>query len=313
MKVFLAGGTGAIGRRLIPQLVAAGHEVAATTRFEEKASMLRSLAVLPVVLDALDADAVTRAVCDFAPDAVMNQLTQLPQRYNPRRLQPWYERTSRLRTTGTQLLLAAARQTGASRFIYQSIAFMYAAVGPRVVDEDAPIALDAPEPFGSAFRATIEGERLALSSDGVTGVVLRYGQLYGPGTYFSGGGDFAHQARRRMLPIVGRGDGVFSFLHVDDAAAAAVSALESGKGVYNIVDDEPVPCREWIPAYCAELGAPPPWRVPGWLVTIAAGRFASQTLQKGRGATNTKAKREMGWSPRHATWRTGFLADRARS
>jgi nucleoside-diphosphate-sugar epimerase len=206
-------------------------------------------------------------------------------------------------------LLGASREVGAKRFIYQSIAFMYAAVGPPVVDEDAPIALDAPEPFGSAFRATIEGERLALSSDGVTCVVLRYGQLYGPGTYFSGGGDFARQARQRMLPIVGRGDGVFSFLHVDDAASAAVCALERGNGVYNIVDDEPVPCREWIPAYCTELGAPPPWHVPGWLVAIAAGRFASETLQKGRGATNAKAKREMGWSPRYATWRNGFLSD----
>ena len=308
MKVFLAGGTGAIGRRLIPQLVAAGHEVAATTRFDEKASLLRFLGARPLVLDALDADAVTRAVGDFAPDAVMNQLTQLPQRYNPRKLQPWYERTSRLRTTGTQLLLGAAREIGAKRFIYQSIAFMYAAVGPPVVDEEAPIALDAPEPFSSMFRATIEGERLALSSDGVTGVVLRYGQLYGPGTYFSGSGDFARQAKQRMLPIVGRGGGVFSFLHVDDAASAALCALEHGAGVYNIVDDEPVSCREWIPAFCAELGAPSPWRVPGWLVTIAAGRFASETLQKGRGATNAKAKRELGWSPLHPTWRTGFLA-----
>jgi len=309
MKVFLAGGTGAIGRRLIPQLVAAGHEVAATTRFDERGSMLRSLGARPQVLDALDADAVTRAVCDFAPDAVVNQLTQLPQRYNPRKLQPWYERTSRLRTTGTQLLLGAAREIGATRFIYQSIAFMYEAVGPPVVDEEAPIALDAPEPFSSMFRATIEGERLALSSDGVTGVVLRYGQLYGPGTYFSRSGDFARQARQRMLPIVGRGEGVFSFVHVDDAASAAVCALEQGAGVYNIVDDEPVPCREWTPAFCAELGAPPPWRVPGWLVAIAAGRFASETLQNSRGATNAKAKREMGWSPRHPTWRTGFLAD----
>jgi 2-alkyl-3-oxoalkanoate reductase len=305
----LAGGTGAIGRRLIPQLVAAGHKVAATTRFDERASLLNSLGARPMVLDALDADAVTKAVAEFAPEAVMNQLTQLPQRYNPRKLQPWYERTSRLRTTGTQILLAAAREIGAKRFIYQSVAFMYAAVGPPAVDEEAPIALDAPEPFGSAFRATIEGERLALSADGVTGVVLRYGQLYGPGTYFSGGGDFARQARLRMLPIVGGGDGVFSFLHVDDAASAAVCALESGQGIYNIVDDEPVPCREWIPVYCAELSAPRPWHVPGWLVTIAAGRFASETLQKGRGATNAKAKREMGWSPRHTSWRTGFLAD----
>jgi 2-alkyl-3-oxoalkanoate reductase len=307
VKVFLAGGSGVIGRRLVPQLVAAGHQVAATTRLDAKAAILQSLGASPVVVDALDEPALRRAVIDFRPDAVMNQLTDLPQRYNPRRLGPYYERTSRLRVESTRTLLAAARQAGAQRFIYQSIAFMYATAGPAVLSEDAPLALDAPEPFGAIVRATAEGERLALSADGITGVTLRYGQLYGPGTYFDRDGDFARQARQRMLPIVGGGGGVFSFVHVDDAARAAVVALVQGDGVYNIVDDDPALTREWIPAFCAELGAPKPMHVPGTLVALMAGSFAAATLQEGRGASNAKAKRELGWSPTHPSWRAGFL------
>ena len=191
--------------------------------------------------------------------------------------------------------------------MFQSIAFMYAATGPAVLAEDAALALNASEPFGSTVRATVEGERLALSADGITGVVLRYGQLYGPGTYFDHDGDFARQARRRMLPIVGSGGGVFSFVHVDDAASAAVVALEHGDGVYNVVDDDPASARDWIPAFCLDIHAPAPIHVPGWLVALLAGSFAAATLQEGRGASNAKAKRELGWAPRHTTWRDGFL------
>jgi 2-alkyl-3-oxoalkanoate reductase len=307
LKVFVAGGTGVIGRRLLPRLVTAGHEVAATTRFEEKAALLKSLGARPVVLDALDGEAVSRALREFGPEAMMNQLTDLPQRYNPRKLRPFYKRTARLRVDATRHLLAGAREAGATRFIYQSIAFMYRASGPRVLDEEAPLALDAPEPFGSAFRATTEGERLAMTAEGTAGVVLRYGQLYGPATYFDTSGDFARQARLRMLPVVGTGAGVFSFVHVDDAASAAVCALERGGGVYNIVDDDPAAAEEWIPAFCADVGAPAPMRVPGWLARILAGRFAAGTLQEARGASNAKAKSELGWKPGHATWRDGFL------
>jgi nucleoside-diphosphate-sugar epimerase len=307
MKVFLAGGSGVIGRRLIPQLVAAGHQVAATTRSAAKAAMLQSLGASPVVVDALDAPALSKAVTDFRPEAVMNQLTDLPQRYNPRKLGPFYERTSRLRVEATRTLLVASREAGARRFVFQSIAFMYAATGPAVLAEDAALALNASEPFGSTVRATVEGERLALSAEGITGVVLRYGQLYGPGTYFDHDGDFARQARRRMLPIVGSGGGGFSFVHVDDAASAAVVALEHGDGVYNVVDDDPASARDWIPAFCLDIHAPAPIHVPGWLVALLAGGFAAATLQEGRGASNAKAKRELGWAPRHTTWRDGFL------
>jgi 2-alkyl-3-oxoalkanoate reductase len=309
VKVFVAGGTGAIGRRLLPQLVSAGHEVAATTRFEEKAALLKSLGAQPVVLDALDGDSVVSAMREFQPQVVMNQLTDLPQRYNPRKLGPYYERTSRLRVDATRHLLAGARAAGAARFVYQSIAFMYRATGPLVLDEEAPLAIQAPEPFGSAVRATVQGERLATAAEGLTGVVLRYGQLYGPGTYFDNSGDFARQARLRMVPIVGTGTGVFSFIHVDDAASAAICALVRGSGVYNIVDNSPAPAREWIPAFCADVGAPAPMRVPAWLATLLAGGFAVATLTVARGASNAKAKRELGWTPAHPTWRAGFLAD----
>ena len=307
MKVFLAGGSGVIGRRLIPQLVAAGHQVAATTRSADRAAMLQSLGASPVVVDALDTPALTKAVIEFRPDAVMNQLTDLPPRYDPRKIGPFYERTSRLRVDATHTLLAAATQVGARRFVYQSMAFMYEATGPMVVSEDATLAMDAPEPFGSIVRATAEGEQLAVSADGITGVVLRYGQLYGPGSYFDRDGDFARQARQRMLPIVGNGRGVFSFLHVDDASNAAVVALTRGDGVFNIVDDEPAAARDWIPAFCRDIGAPAPIHVPGLVVELMAGRFAAATMREGRGASNRKAKRELGWTPRHPTWRDGFV------
>lgn len=308
MRIFVAGGSGVIGRALVPRLIAAGHTVAATTRLSEKVELIESMGATPVVLDALDEEAVIGAVESFRPDAVMNQMTSLPKRYNPRKLRPWYEATNRLRVDGTRILLAAGTRVGARRFIYQSIAFMYQNVGPQVVEEGAPLAIEAPEPFGGAVRATVEGEHLATTTDGIIGVVLRYGQLYGPGTYFSAGGDFQRQAKARMLPIVGSGGGIFSFLHVTDAATAAIAALERGHGVYNITDDEPAAARDWIPAFCREIGAPPPLHIPAWVVRIVAGSFAVGVLTEGRGASNRRAKREMGWTPSHASWRAGFLA-----
>jgi nucleoside-diphosphate-sugar epimerase len=307
MRVFVAGGSGAIGRALVPRLVAAGHEVAATTRSADKAAMVESLGATPVVVDALDEPALMAAVKAFRPDAVMNQLTSLPQRYNPRRIGPWYALTNRLRVDGTKILLAAAGEVGARRFIQQSIAFAYKNAGPPVLEEDAPLWIDAPEPFGGAVRATAEGERLATTAEGITGVALRYGQLYGPGTYFAAGGDFERQAKSRMLPIVGSGAGIFSFLHITDAAA--IAALDRGAGIYNITDDEPAATRDWIPAFCREVGAPAPMNVPALLARIAAGSVAAGLLTEGRGASNAKAKRELSWSPSHPTWRKGFLAE----
>jgi nucleoside-diphosphate-sugar epimerase len=308
MRVFIAGGSGAIGRALVPRLVAAGHQVAATTRSAAKAPLLESLGATPVVVDALDELAVRAVVKAFRPDALMNQLTSLRRRYNPRRLGPWYKATSQLKVTATRILLSAASDAGAKRFVYQSIAFMYELAGPQLLDEKAPLALDAPEPFGGLVRAIAEGERMATSADGIVGVVLRYGQLYGPGTYFARDGDFARQARARMLPIVGGAGGIVSFLHVEDSATSALAALEVGSGVYNITDDEPASGPEWIPAFCKELGAPKPWSVPAWLVRIAAGDYAARLFTEGRGASNAKAKHELSWFPSRPTWRAGFLA-----
>jgi nucleoside-diphosphate-sugar epimerase len=307
VRVFVAGGTGVIGRQLLPQLVEAGHQVTATTRRVERADLLRSLGATPAVLDALDGQAVAAAVRAARPDVVMNQLTELPASYDLRRWGPWYERTSRLRVEGTRHLLTGARAAGARRFVYQSIAFMYSLDGPPVLDEDAAIALDAPEPFGAAVRAAVEGERLALRAAPIQGVVLRYGALYGPGTHFALDGDVARQARRRRLPIVGRGTGMISFLHVEDAASAAVCALTRGGGVYNVVDDEPALAREWIPAFARAVQAPAPFRLPRLLVRMAAGDMVARRLVEGRGASNERARRELGWGPRHPSWRQGFL------
>jgi nucleoside-diphosphate-sugar epimerase len=308
VRVFVAGGSGAIGRRLLPQLVAAGHEVTATTRRPQNMELLARLGAKPVLCDALDREAVVAAVRASRAEVVMNQLTELPQRYEPRRLGPWYEKTSRLRVQGTRHLLEGARAAGARRFLYQSISFMCRLSGPGVLDEDAPLAVDAPEPFGATVRATLEGERLTLEAEGVEGVVLRYGQLYGPGTYFHSDGHLAQEARRRRLPIVGRGEGVSSFLHVDDSGGAALRALDSGAGVYNVVDDDPAAARDWIPAFCAAIGAPRPLHVPGWLAGLLVGSYVRATLEHGRGASNDKARRELGWRPNFPSWREGFGA-----
>lgn len=308
MRVFLAGGTGVIGRPLIPQLREAGHDVIATTRYRNRVDILHQLGAQPAVLDALDRDAVLRTIVDAKPDAIIHQLTALPPHYSPND-PSFYAMTSQLRAEATRYLLDAARKAGVRRFIFQSICFMYKLVGPDVLDEDAPIADDTAEPFGSAVRKTIEGERLVLGTNGVQGVVLRYGQLYGPGTYFARDGDFARRARRHLLPIVGNGSGVFSFLHVEDAAYAAVCALQHGSGVYNVADDDPAFAREWILVFCEGVGAPKPLHVPLWLAKLGVGSFVAESMAHSRGASNAKAKAELRWAPRHPSWREGFRED----
>ena len=305
MRVFLAGGSGVIGRPLIRQLVAAGHVVVATTQSPAKVALLEQLGATAVVMDAFDGGAVRKAVIDAKPEAVMHQLTALPPKYDPTK-PAFYEKTTRLRGETTEHLVQAARDAGAGRFIFQSICFMHEFKGPMVLDETAPIQVDAPGHVGEATRATLRGEALATATEGLTGVVLRYGQLYGPGTYFSPEGDFGRRARKRMLPIVGDGGGTFSFLHVEDAASAAATALEKGEGVYNIADDEPAPAREWIPVFCEAVGAPRPLRIPLWLARLVAGRTVADGMANFRGSTSEKAKRELGWRPGHPTWRRGF-------
>jgi 2-alkyl-3-oxoalkanoate reductase len=306
MRVFVAGASGAIGRPLLPRLIAAGHEVTGTTRSEQRAEAIRATGAQAAICDALDAEALHAAVTGAAPEVVVHQLTALPHRFDPRDKEV-YAATNRLRSEGTRILLDAARAAGARRMICQSIAFAYAP-GPQaeVKDEDAPLALGAPAPFGDGVRAVDEMERAVVGAEGLEGLVLRYGWFYGPGTYYADDGSMAEDVRRRRFPVLGKGTGLFSFVHVDDAASATVAAVERGApGVYNIVDDDPAPQREWLPVYAEAIGAKKPLRVPVWVARLVVGRIATMAGVQ-PGAANAKAKRELGWEPRWPSWRQGF-------
>jgi len=305
MRVFLAGGTGVIGRRLVPMLLAAGHHVTAMTRTPAKGDALRASGAEAVVADALDAEALRAAVADARPDAVIHQLTSLPQRIDPRRIEHDFALNDRLRTEGTHNLVQAAQAAGAGRILAQSIAFTYAP-GPAgtVHDEQDPLLLDAPGPYQRSAKAIVELERTVLGADGV---VLRYGYFYGPGSAISRRGSMGQDVSRRRLPIVGRGAGVWSFVHVDDAARATVLALtHGGAGPYNVVDDEPAAVSEWLPALARALGAPRPLRVPALIARLAAGSYGVGVMTRAQGASNALAKRELGWTPAHPSWRQGF-------
>jgi nucleoside-diphosphate-sugar epimerase len=307
MRVFVAGASGAIGRPLVPRLVAAGHEVTGTTRSERSAEAIQAAGASAAIVDALDADSLREAVERADPEVIVHELTALPERFNPRK-RDLYDATNRIRRDGTRNLLDAARAAGVRRFVCQSIAFAYApAAEAKVMDEEAPLNLAAPPPFSEGMRVIAEMERAVLDAEGLEGLVLRYGWFYGPGTYYGEGGSMAADVRKRRFPVVGSGSGLFSFIHTDDAAEATVAAVERGApGVYNIVDDEPAALRDWVPAYAEAIGAPPPRRVPVWLARLVAGKMAS-SMNVQPGASNAKAKRELGWEPRWRSWREGFL------
>ena len=305
MKVFVAGASGVIGRPLVARLVAAGHEVTGMTRRQERAEGIRAAGAEAVVCDVYDAEGLEAAVVAAAPEAVVHLLTALPDRYDPK--SDYLAATNRIRIEGTGNLVAAARAAGARRMVAESIAFAYLPRGGWVKDEEAPLAGGAPGRFGRTFGAVAELERQVLEAEGIEGVVLRYGWLYGPGTYYDHGGQQAEEVMRRRLPIVAGGDGTFSFLHVEDAAGATVAALDrAAPGIYNAVDDEPAPMREWVPAYAEALGAKPPRKVPAWLARLVAGKDAVGAATGMRGASNAKIKRELGWQPSHPSWRQGF-------
>jgi nucleoside-diphosphate-sugar epimerase len=307
MRVFVAGATGAIGRRLVPMLVEAGHDVTGMTRSDSKVDALRGAAAEPVVCDALDADAVRDAVAAAAPEVVVHQLTAIPHALNPRRMADDFAATNRLRSEGTRHLADAARSAGARRLVAQGVAFAYAPYGGWMKTEDDELYVDAPAPFDSTFGALHTLETAVLGTDGLEGVVLRYGYFYGPGTSFAADGSIAGEVRARRFPIGGRGTGRWSFIHIDDAARATVAAVEGGPpGAYNVVDDEPAPVSEWLPVYAAALGAPRPRRLPAWLVRLAAGRYAVYGMTQARGASNARARERLGWTPRLASWRQGF-------
>ncbi len=300
MKIFLAGATGAIGKSLVPKLVAGGHEVTGTGTSQAKAAQLEN----GVVLDILDRQATIEAVTAAEPDVVVHQATGLANIGNPRKMAKEFELTNRLRTEGTDHLLEAAGRVGA-RVVAQSFAgWPFAREGGPVKDEEAPLDLDPPTALQPMLDAIKHVEGAVVAADGI---VLRYGGFYGPGTGLGVDGAQTQAVRKRQFPIVGEGNGVWSMIHIDDAAAATVAAIERGEpGLYNVVDDEPAPVHEWLPALAESLGAKPPRRFPTWLVRIVAGQHVVVMLNEIRGASNAKAKRELGWNPAHPTWREGF-------
>jgi 2-alkyl-3-oxoalkanoate reductase len=312
MKVFVAGATGVLGRVLVPQLVARGHEVTGMTRTTSKQDLLRSLGARPVVADALDPDAVAQAVASAEPEVIVHELTALsgpmsmrdarhPERFSGAIM------TNRLRTEGTDHLLAAGRAVGARRFVAQSFgAFRFAGTGGSVQTEAESVD---PDPGQPGLEAMLYLERTVTTIEWGEGLALRYGGFYGPGTGISLAADavMAAPIRKRRFPIVGDGGGVWSLIHIDDAAEATAIAVERGEpGIYNIVDDDPAPVREWLPVLASALGAKPPRRIPRWLGRLAAGEVTTAMMTDARGASNAKAKRELGWQLRYPSWRQGF-------
>jgi nucleoside-diphosphate-sugar epimerase len=307
MRVLVAGAAGAIGRRLVPQLVAAGHDVAATTRSYAKAEELRRLGAEPVVVDGLDVPAVNEAVRDAAPDAIVHQMTALAGKTDLRRFDRWFARTNELRTTGTDILLAAARDAGVGRLVAQSYTgWTNPATGGPVKTELDPLD-PQPLPAQRESLAAIRHVEQAVPAAG--GLVLRYGNFYGPGA----SDELVELVRKRRLPVIGDGAGIWSWIHLDDAAAATVVALERGDpGVYNVTDDEPAPVSEWLPHLAQAVGAKPPLHVPKWLGRAMAGSVASRWMTEARGSSNEKAKRELAWQPAWPSWREGFREGLAR-
>ena len=302
MRVFVAGASGAIGTRLVPQLIDQGHEVIGTFNSPGNAERVRALGAEPIALDLLDARAVRKAVLKTEPEAIVHQATALADVRFSRNLDRSFAPTNRLRTEGTDALLAAAREAGVRRFVAQSFAsYRYAREGGPVKTEDDPLD---PTPAAAARETSAAMRHLDQAVTDAGGIALRYGGFYG-----APNDGLLAPIRKRQFPIVGNGGGVSSFIHLDDAAAATVHALEhDGAGIYNIVDDEPAPVREWLPVLANALGAKPPRHVPRWLARLVAGEGAVMMGTESRGASNAKAKRELGWTLRYPSWRQGFTA-----
>ena len=274
-----------------------------TTRSSERAGALADAGATPVIVDVLDGPALSRAVVEARPDVVVNQLTDLPDAPSPRGMKAAYAANNRARGEGGRNLLSAARAAGAERYLTQSVAFFCRPTGqPGLRDEDTPLWTDAAGIFGEAVRVVEQVEREALAAGGV---VLRYGFFGGPGTWYDADGAVGKLVRKRRYPLIGEGAGVHSFVHVDDAAAATVAALDAPSGVYNVVDDEPAPTSEWLPGFAAALGAPAPRRVPALPVKLLGGRPLVDWQESLEGASNARA-RALGWAPRHGSWRTAF-------
>lgn len=306
MRIFVAGATGAIGRALVPRLVRAGHNVTGLTRSPEKAALVRELGAAPAVADALDEGGIRTVIEAARPDVIVHELTDLKGALDLRRFDRAFAGSNRLRTVGTDHLLAAAHDFGVKRFIAQSFCgWPYARDGGNVKTEDDPLDPDPPREMRRTLDAIRHLEHAVTTSATPDGVVLRYGGFYGPGT---GALDAMtiDQLRKRRVPLIGGGTAWWSFIHVEDAAEATALAIERGSGIYNIVDDEPAPVHEWLPALAAMLGARPPLHVPAWLARLVAGEHLVAMMTESRAGSNARAKRELGWQPRHPSWRQGF-------
>jgi nucleoside-diphosphate-sugar epimerase len=302
MRVFVAGASGALGSRLVPQLIHAGHDVTGTHHSPASAELLRTLGAKPVMLDLLDGGTVREAVLEGAPEAIVHQATALANVKFSRNLDKTFAKTNQLRTEGTDALLAAAREAGVRRFVAQSFAsYRYVRAGGPMKTEDDPLDATPPPDTQESWAAMAYLEQAVIDFGGIA---LRYGGFYGDDN-----DGWAELVRKRWFPIVGDGGGIISWIHLEDAAAATVLALEhEGPAIYNIVDDDPAPVREWLPVYAEAVGAKPPRRLPTWLVRLIAGKAAVVMGTQVRGASNAKAKRELGWTPRYRSWREGFPA-----
>ena len=310
MRVFVAGATGAIGRQLVPRLIAAGHEVHGMTRSESKQAMLYELGATPVVADALDPDQVAQAVGKARPDVIVHQLTAIGA-LDMRHFDRDFALTNRLRTEGTDYLLSAGQALGVRRFVAQGIAGYgaYARTGGPVKTEQDPLDPTPAREMRETIAAIRHLEEAVLGARWTEGIVLRYGVFYGPGTSLAPGKEQFELVRKRKFPLVGDGGGVWSFIHVADAADATVAAIEHGsRGVYNVVDDDPAPVAEWLPELAQTLGAKKPMRVPRFIGRLFAGEVGDVMMTELRGASNARAKRELAWSPAHPSWRQGFTA-----
>ena len=308
MKVLVAGATGAMGKQLLPRLVADGHYVVGITRSEAKLGLIRDLGATGVVADVLDPDDVARMVAQVEPEVIVHQLTALSGDLDMRHFDRTFATTNRLRTEATDHLLAAGQAVGVRRFIAQSFAgWPTERTGGPVKTEEDPLDPHPADGMRESFEAIRHLESAVTGADWLDGIVLRYGGFYGPGTGLSRDGIQTEMIRGRKFPVVGNGGGVWSFIHIEDAAEATVTAItHGGRGIYNIVDDDPAPVAEWLPAAAAAVGARPPRHVPRWLGRLVAGDAAMVMMTEMRGASNEKAKRELGWQPRHASWREGF-------
>jgi nucleoside-diphosphate-sugar epimerase len=308
MRIFVAGATGAVGRPLVPALISAGHSVVGLTRTAAKAETIMRMGAEPVVADGLDAEAVRDAVTSTKPDVIIDETTDLGAVTDFRHFDRAFANTNQLRTRGTDLLLAAAREAGVERFIAQSFCgWAFARAGGPVKTEADELDPDPPEELRRTLEAIRYLERTVTGSSKPEGVVLRYGSFYGPDTGMLSRSMVA-QLRHRRVPLIGDGAGWWSFVHVDDAASATVKAIERGKAgnIYNIVDDEPAQVREWLPALAEMLGAKPPFHVPAWIARLMAGEHMVSMMTQVRAGSNAKAKRDLDWKPAHPSWREGF-------